>query len=266
MPPQSPDGDRREVLADWMTSPENKWFAPSAVNRVWAHLMGRGLVEPVDDFRDTNPPTNADLLDALAQEFVASSFDVRQLFVTIMTSNAYQRSSRPNHTNLSDEQNYSRALLKRVDAEVLLDAVSDVTGITESFRGVPDGYRAVQLWDSEVEHYFLKLFGRPTRKTACACERGGEPNVSQVLHVLKSPEIHAKLSHEGGRVARLVETVPDDEDLVNQMYLTFFARTPDAEESSNAVHYLKTSSDGRRTAAEDLAWSLMNTLEFIFNH
>jgi hypothetical protein len=266
MPPQSPDGDRREVLADWMTSPENKWFAPSAVNRVWAHLMGRGLVEPVDDFRDTNPPTNADLLDALAQEFVASSFDVRQLFVTIMTSNAYQRSSRPNHTNLSDEQNYSRALLKRVDAEVLLDAVSDVTGITESFRGVPDGYRAVQLWDSEVEHYFLKLFGRPTRKTACACERGGEPNVSQVLHVLNSPEIHAKLSHEGGRVARLVETVPDDEDLVNQMYLTFFARRPDTEESSNAVHYLKTSSDGRRAAAEDLAWSLMNTLEFIFNH
>ena len=266
MPQQSPEGDWRELLADWMTSPENKWFARCAVNRVWAHLMGRGLVEPVDDFRDTNPPTNPELLDALANDFAASGFNVKQLIATITASNAYQRSSRPNETNVSDEQNYSRALLKRIDAEVLLDALSAVTGIDESFRGLPGDYRAIQLWDSEVEHYFLKLFGRPTRKTACKCERNGEPNVSQVLHVLNSSEIHEKISHAGGRIARLVESLPDDEELINEMYLTIFARRPDSEETTNAVNYIKTSPDGRQAAAEDLAWSLINTLEFIFNH
>ena len=266
MPKQSPDGDWREGLANWMTSPGNPWFARCTVNRIWARLMGRGLVEPVDDFRDTNPPTNPELLDALAREFETSGFNVRELIATVMASSVYQRASRPNQTNIRDEQNYSRALLKHIDAEVLLDAVSNVTGIDEFFRGVPGKSRATQLWDSEVDHYFLKLFGRPTRKTACECERNSEPNVSQVLHLLNSPVIHAKLSHAGGRVARLVETLPEDADLIDELYLTFFARRPTAEELSTAAHYLKTSPEGRRRAAEDLAWSLMNTIEFIFNH
>lgn len=266
MPAESQEGDWRDGLADWMTSPENRWFARCTANRIWAHMTGRGLVEPVDDFRDTNPPTNPKLLDALAAEFVSGGFDVQYLIRTIAASRSYQRSSTPNHTNAADEQNYSRALLKRVDAEVLFDAVTDVTGVEEKFRGVPHGQRAVQLWDSEVDHYFLKLFGRPARKTACDCERNSEPSVSQVLHVLNSPEIHRKLSHEGGRVAQLIRSTSDDAEFVKELYLTYFARRPSAVEEEIALKHFRNSTDGRRAAAEDLAWSLMNSLEFVFNH
>ena len=139
MPEQSPEGDWREGLADWMTARDNAWFARNAVNRIWAHLMGRGLVEPVDDFRDTNPPTNPELLDALAEQFIAAGFDVKELIRTIAASDAFQRSSLPNDTNADNEQNYSRAVLKRMDAEVLFDAVTHVTSIDEKFRGVPHG-------------------------------------------------------------------------------------------------------------------------------
>ncbi|MBP90358.1 MAG: hypothetical protein CMJ64_27240 [Planctomycetaceae bacterium] len=266
MPEKSPEGDRREVLADWMTSPDNRWFARNAANRIWAQFMGRGLVEPVDDFRDTNPPSNPELLDALAQYLVEHDFDVKELIRAITASHTYQRSSQPNETNEQDEQNYSRALLKRMDAEVLFDAVSQVTGIDEKFRGVPYGYRAIQLWDSEVDHYFLKLFGRSTRKTVCVCERSDEPTVGQVLHVLNSSEIHAKLAHEAGQVTRLVNANKSDADVVDSLYLTFFARMPNSDEKSTALNYFKTTDSGRRAAAEDLAWSLMNSLEFVFNH
>lgn len=266
MPDESPEGDWREGLADWMTSPDNPWFARCTVNRVWAHMTGRGLVEPVDDFRDTNPPTNPELLDALADEFVNGGFDVKHLIRTIAASQTYQRSSEPNATNRNDEQNYSRAVFRRADAEVLFDAISDATGIPEDFRGVPYGSRAVQLWDSEVDHYFLKLFGRPARKTACQCERNGEPSVSQVLHILNSPEIHRRLSHEGGRIARLVSALKDDHALIEELYLTFYARRPDPSELRIALRYLENNENGRRAATEDLAWSLMNSLEFLFNH
>ena len=147
-----------------MTSPKNPFFARNIVNRAWAHFLGRGIVEPVDDMRLTNPPTNPELLDALAAKFVESGFDVQQLIRTITASRTYQRSAHPNLTNERDEQNYSRALLKRLDAEVLFDAVCQATGVPEKFSGVPAGSRAIQLWDSQVNHYFLKLFGRPVRE------------------------------------------------------------------------------------------------------
>ena len=266
MPEKSPDGDRREVLADWMIAADNPWFARNAANRIWAHFMGRGLVEPIDDFRDTNPPSNPDLLDSLAKHLIEHKYDAKQLIRAITSSYSYQRSTAPNSTNEKDEQNYSRALLKRMDAEVLLDGVNRVTGSDEKFRGVPYGYRAIQLWDSEVDHYFLKLFGRPTRKTTCACERSAEPTVNQVLHLLNSAEIQAKISHEAGSVASMVETYADDTKLVDRLYLTFFARYPNSEERSIGLDYFKSSGRGRRAAAEDLAWSLMNSLEFVFNH
>ena len=266
MPDTSPSGDRRIVLADWMTAPDNPWFAKNAVNRIWAHLLGRGLVEPVDDVRGTNPPTNPELLNALAEHFVKNRYDVKDLMRTIIASQTYQRSSEANETNELDEQNYSRALLKSMDAEVLLDAICQVTGIDEKFSGVAHGYRAIQLWDSEVDHYFLKLFGRPMRKTVCSCERHVEPTVGQILHVLNSPEIHAKLKHAGGCLAKLVDEFSDDEDLVEELYLTFFSRYPTQGEMSAALEYFQTSGGGRRAAAEDLAWSMMNSLEFVFNH
>lgn len=261
--PGSPD--RRPVLADWLTAPDNPYFARNLANRVWAHFLGRGLVEPVDDVRATNPPTNPELLDALAQHLTESRYDLRQLIRTITQSRVYQLSSHPNATNECDEQNYSRAFFKRIDAEVLLDMVCQTTGIPEKFHGVPAGARAIQLWDSKVPHYFLKLFGRPVRVSACECERNHEPSVGQVLHLLNSPEIHAKLTHEGGTVARLVRE-PSDEKLVEELYLTFWSRLPLEQERKAALTYLRKEPAKRRQAAEDLAWGMMNSLEFLFNH
>ncbi len=266
MPEAAPTGERRQALARWLTAPDNPWFARNLANRTWAHFLGRGLVEPVDDVRATNPPSNPELLGALAKALVDSKYDFRQLVRVITASRVYQLSSRPNRTNEGDEQNYSRALFKRVDAEVLLDMVGQTTGVGEKFAGVPAGARAIQLWDSKVPHYFLKLFGRPVRASACECERNHEPGVAQVLHLLNSPEIHAKLRHEGGTVARLVRRHKDDGPLVEELYLTFFSRLPSADEKGAAVEYLRTDPGRRRQAGEDLAWSMLNSLEFIFNH
>jgi hypothetical protein len=265
LPVSSPAGDRRKLLAQWMTSPENPFFAQNLVNRVWAHMMGLGLVEPVDDFRVTNPPSNPELLDALAKRFVESKFDFRELIRTIAASQAYQRSASVNDTNDMDEQNYSRFLFKQLDAEVLLDAVCQTTGVTEKFRFVPKGGRAIQLWDSNAEHYFLKIFGRPVRASACECERVSEPTVSQVLHVLNSPEIQAKLSHRAGRLFVLEQSHAQDASLVEELYLTFYSRLPTETEHFAAVAYLSSQSD-RQQATEDLAWSMLNSLEFLFNH
>jgi hypothetical protein len=266
MPDASPPGDRRRVLAAWLSAPQNPWFARHLSNRLWAHFLGRGLVEPVDDVRATNPPSNPELLDALAEHFVQSKFDLKQMIRAITASRTYQLSSRPNETNAKDEQNFSRALFRRIDAEVLLDMVSQTTGVGERFHGVPPGARAIQLWDSKVPHYFLKVFGRPVRLSACECERNAEPGVAQVLHLLNAPEIHAKLGHEGGTVARLVRAHAQDEPLVDELYLTFFSRHPTAQERGVALKYLGANAGRRREAVEDLAWSLLNTLEFVFNH
>jgi hypothetical protein len=265
-PAALPPGDRRTALAEWLTSPDNPWFARNLANRAWAHFLGRGLVEPVDDVRATNPPTNPELLDALARHLVESKFDFRQLVRTITASRVYQLSSRPNPTNERDEQNYSRSPLKRIDAEVLLDMVCQTTGVPEKFPGVPGGGRAIRLWDSKVPSDFLKLFGRPVRVSACECERNVEPSVAQVLHLLNSPEVEDKLSHEGGTVARLVRQKADDGALVEELYLTFYSRPPTEKERQAALAHLKRDPAKRRQAAEDLAWSLMNSLEFVFNH
>jgi hypothetical protein len=266
MPADTPPGDRRQLLAQWMTSPDNPWFAQNLVNRVWAHYTGRGLVEPVDDVRLTNPPTNPELLQALAEDFEYKAYDLRELIRTITASRTYQLSSHPNATNERDEQNYSRALFKRIDAEVLCDAISQITGIPEKFPGVPAGARAIQLWDNEVPHYFLRTFGRPERATACTCERTVEPNVAQVLHLLNGPELQAKLSHEAGQLAQLSRDGSADDQLVDELYLTIYSRHPAAHERSVAARYLQSHRSGRRAAVEDLAWSLMNTAEFVFNH
>ena len=264
-PEETPEGDRRALFADWLTGPKNQWFARNIANRTWAHFTGRGLVEPVDDVRLTNPPTNPELLDALAEHFVKSGFDLHELIRVITASRTYQLSTEPNEFNKRDEQNYSRALLKRLDAEVRFDMICQITGIPEKFDGVPSGPRAIQLWDSQVKHYFLTLFGRPVRATACECERVDSASVSQVLHVLNSPQIHAKLEDDSGNLAQLVKSQPDLEKLAEELYLLTYSRSPTAEERSTIVAYLQKSPD-RRKAVEDVVWSLMNTVEFLFNH
>jgi hypothetical protein len=270
MPEKNIEGDRRVELAAWLTARENPWFARNLANRVWAQLLGRGLVEPVDDFRATNPPSNPQLLDALATHLADEQFDLRALLKTICASRVYQHSAKTNETNLRDEQNYSRALLKRMDAEVLLDAVCQVTGVSEKFDGAPAGTRAIELWDSQIEHYFLRLFGRPVRQTACECERIVEPSVAQVLHLLNSERVDSKLRHEAGRVAQLVARESDNGKLADELYLTVFARFPTAAERATAVEHLNIAAAGdvaaRREKTEDLLWTMLNSLEFVFNH
>lgn len=263
---KSPAGDRRLALAAWLASPSNPWFARNIANRTWAHFVGRGLVEPVDDVRLTNPPSNPALLDALAQQLIDNRFDLQSLIRVITASRTYQLSSQTNATNRHDEQNYSRALLRPLPAEVLLDAVCQATGVPEKFEGIPRGPRAVQLWDSNVPHEFLKTFGRPSRVTACQCERISEPNVAQVLKVMNSPAIQAKLSHADGTVARWARSSLTENQLVEEAYLTFFSRLPETTERKAATDFLSRSSANRQPALEDLAWSLLNTTEFVFQH
>jgi hypothetical protein len=266
MPDADPKGDRREVLAEWMTAPDNPFFARNLANRTWAWLLGVGLVEPVDDVRATNPPSNPALLDALAKFTVENGYDVKKLIRLITASRAYQTSSTPNATNEKDDRNFSRALFKRPDAEVLLDMIGQATGVPDRFQGSPGVTRAVQLWDSKARSDFLKLFGRPNRVSACECERTREPSVAQVLNLLNSPEIQGKLSHEAGTVARLVRDQANDAKLVDELYLIFFSRFPTAAEKDFAVAHLRKNATKRREATEDLAWALLNSTEFLFNH
>ena len=265
MPTANPVNDRRDELANWLTTPENPWFASNIANRTWAHLMGRGIIEPVDDVRLTNPPTNPELLEGLTKAFVGAEFDFRKLLKLIIQTDAYQRSSAVNETNERDEQNYSRFLFKQLEAEVMLDAICQTTGVAEKFQGVPVGSRAIDLWDSSVPHYFLETFGRPVRATACECERISEPTVSQVLHILNSPGIENKLSHEAGTIRQIASDYEDNEIAIQRLYLTFFNRYGDKQEIATAVQYV-THGSNRRQSLEDIAWSMLNSLEFLFNH
>jgi hypothetical protein len=266
MPSANVVGDRRIGLADWMTKPDNPFFARNLSNRVWAWLLGRGLVDPVDDVRATNPPSNPELLDALAKFSVVNKYDVRKLILLITSSRIYQTSTVPNNTNEKDERNFSRAYFKRPDAEVLLDMACQALGVPEKFQGSPGISRAVQLWDSKARSEFLRLFGRPNRVTACECERTREPSVSQVLNLLNSSDIQAKLTHEGGTIARLIREQKDDGRLVEELYLIFYARFPTKDETEVGVKHLQKYVANRRAAAEDLAWALLNSTEFLFNH
>ena len=265
-PTPKSETDSRAALGDWLASATNPYFARNLANRYWAHFLGRGLVEPVDDVRDTNPPSNPELLDTLAKLLANNGFDAKAFIRAVTATETYQRASKPNATNAGDEQNYSRARLRRVDAEVLLDMVCQVTGVPEKFTAIPAGGRAIQLWDSKASHYFLGAFGRPVRATTCSCERNAEPGVGQVLHLLNAPSLHAKLTHQAGAIARLTHQITGDDALVEELFLAFYSRMPSAEERASAVAYLAKDPAHRRDAAEDLAWTFLNTMEFLFNH
>ena len=258
--------DPRADLAAWLIDDANPWFARNLANRTWAHFFGRGLVEPVDDVRQTNPSSNSALLEELADYLKSHDYDAKELIRLITVSNAYQRATQTNVTNETDTQNASRAQLRPIAAEVLLDAISQTTGIPSRFDGAANGTRAIELWDSKQQHPFLRLFGRPERKTACECERASEPSVSQVLHIMNSPEIYARLNHQGGIVSKLVREIPENSMLAEELYLTFLNRYPKDSERQVINKYFAVDADSRRDAAVDLAWSLMNTLEFAFNH
>jgi hypothetical protein len=258
--------DPRVHFADWMTDPNNPFFARALVNRYWKHFMGRGLVEPEDDLRVTNPPSNPELLDALAKHFVDSGYDMKSLIRVIVQSKSYQLDSDAIDENLGDRRSYSRFYPKRLQAEVLLDAIDHVTQSPTRFAGMPPGTRAVALPDTGFASYFLTVFGRPASTTACECERSQEANLSQSLHLLNSQEIQDKLSHDAGRAARLAaDNGRTDQQKIQQLYRIVFSRDPVDEELKSTLAYVA-GKENRREAYEDVVWSLINSKEFLFNH
>ncbi|MDP6445238.1 MAG: DUF1553 domain-containing protein, partial [Pirellulaceae bacterium] len=262
----SPDVDRRVLLAEWITRADNPFFARMGANRLWAHYFGRGLYEPVDDLRDTNPAANGPLLDALAAHLVEVKFDLKAFSRTLLNSRVYQLQPTPNESNALDEQNFSRAAWKPLPAEVLLDAISQTTEIAEQFNGWPEGYRAVQVWDSRMPSHFFRVFGKPQRVSVCACERTTEPSIAQALHLMNSPESVRKIRHRRGRAARLAGSEMSPAQVIEELYLAALARTPnDAELQLMMEAYRRPGAD-RRSATEDVLWALLNSKEFIYNH
>jgi hypothetical protein len=261
--------DPRRALAKWMTSPDNPFFARTMANRMWGHFLGRGIVHPIDDSRSTNPPSNPALLDALAREFVESGYDVRHLMRVITGSAAYGLSSKSTPFNRDDIQSFARFELRRLSAEVLLDSISQVLEVPTVFAGGPGkfplGTRAIDLPDENVPISFLDVFGRPSRTSACECERSDDPALAQALELVNSKEIQRKLTAADGYVSRLSANDLSHADNVREVFLKVFAREPRSEESQTAIEFLESEPD-RAEAYRTLLWSLLATNEFIFNH
>jgi hypothetical protein len=271
------DDDPRLALAEWMTSKENRFFPRSLVNRYWKHFFSRGLVDPEDDMRETNPPTNPELLDALAEHFVKSGFNLKDLVQTICSSQVYQLSSLPNQFNKVDRHNFSRYFPKRLTAEVLFDSVNDMTKSEGKFDGLPGGTRAIQLPDNSFNNssYFLQVFGRPDSSTSCECERSQDASLAQSLHLLNAKDIQEKLASDKGRAAELAASTKSDEENIRELYYLAYARVPDGKEMGIATAHLQKLTKGKtekelttakRQAYEDIIWALINTKEFLFNH
>ncbi len=278
-PDIGPDEDPRLRLADWMGRADNPFFAKALVNRYWKHFFKRGLIEPEDDIRDSNPPTNPELLAALERHFIDSGFDLKELVRVIAQSNAYQLSAIPNEHNIVDQQNYSRFYPKRMQAETMLDSIDDLTLNRTSFANLPVGTRAIALPDNSYNKAspFLRVFGRPDSASVCECERVQTASLSQSLHLMNASDIRQKLSTGSGRAAQLAKNKKPDEENVKELYRAAFSREPKPHELKTATEFLaapRTDAAGKPIAEakarqqkyEDLIWALVNTKEFLFNH
>jgi Protein of unknown function (DUF1553)/Protein of unknown function (DUF1549) len=262
--------DPRQKLAEWMTDPKNPFFAKAVANRYWAHFFGRGIVDPIDDMRVTNPPSNPELLDSLAKTLVDNKFSLKALVKTIAKSRTYQLSALPNEFNKHDKQAFARYYPKRLTAEVLLDAVCQVTDSPTQFGGLPQDRfapkRAIMLPDESFNSYFLDVFGRPQRISACECERVSEANLAQALHLLNSDEIQQKLSRQNGRadaLANAKDTRPDAEK-VEELFMWSFGRKPTSDDLSAALAHIEKHKANKKAAYENILWALVNTKEFVF--
>jgi hypothetical protein len=271
--PKLADSDPLETLAAWIGQSENRLFAQSQVNRIWFHLLGRGIVEPIDDFRATNPPANAVLLDALAEDFARQRCDLRHTVRTIMNSAVYQLSSEANETNASDEANFSRAEVRRVAAEPLLDAISQALDAPVRFNGYPLGTRAGQLpgvlavrsrdQPPSDGDQFLKFFGKPPRLMACECERGEEATLTQAFQLVSGPALQELLTRPDNRLGKLASSGQPREEMLKELYWATLSRPPSAAEQTRLADYIAKATD-RRRALEDIAWGLLNAKEFLF--
>jgi hypothetical protein len=275
----APDDDPRLALVDWMSKKDNPFFAKSLVNRYWKHFFKRGLVEPEDDLRDTNPPTNPELFDALAKHFTDSGYDLKDLVRTIVRSYAYQLSAMPNEYNAVDVQAYSHFYPKRMTAEVLLDSIDMVTESKSDFADLPPGTRAIALPDNSYNRAspFLKVFGRPEGASVCECERVQSASLAQSLHLMNAADVKAKLTANNGRADLLSKASVPEPKRIREIYLAAFSREPTAEEVRISETYVakpRTDAQGKpldsqrskRTGYEDLLWAILNTKEFLYNH
>jgi len=266
VPAIGPRTDRREVLADWLASTKNPFFARATVNRIWYHVMGKGVVDPVDDFRDSNPSANDELLDALAKDFAANKYSTKHLVRMIMRSRAYQLSAEANDLNKEDTKYFSHAVTKLLPAEPLLDAICQATGVPEKFPGLPAGTRAVQLPDGDNNHPFLKVFGQPARELACECERESDSNLAQALQLINGPTVNDRLANANNRIGKLLAKKASDSEMIDELYLSTLSRAPTREDVETVTDYLKKNAADRRRAWEDIHWALINSKEFLFRH
>jgi hypothetical protein len=257
------DADPRVALADWITAPGNDYFEMVAANRIWAELMGRPLVDPVDDLRVTNPPSNEPLLRALGRYFREVKFDQKKLIRAIALSHVYSLSSIPSERNVKDTRYHSRHYRTRMSAEEVLDAASDITGIREDFQGMPRGSRAMQLWTTRINSTTLDTFGRPDPNQDPPCERIEEPTVTQALHLMMSPQVYTKVASDGSLAAKLGASKASPAEITEQLYLTVYSRYPSEKEKAYVSGMIEKAAN-KRAVMEDLLWSLFNTPEFLF--
>jgi hypothetical protein len=263
-----PDDDRREKLADWLTDPSNKFFAPSVANRVWFHLMGKGIVDPVDDFRDTNPPSSPELLDALAKEFANGGYKLKPLIRVILNSRTYQLAAElppQSPQAASPDRYFVAAQVRMLTAEQILDAVSSATGVPEKFKGYPAGTRAIALPEGGINHPFLMAFSKPVRDVICECAREDDPALPQVLHLLNNANVLAKVKADDGRVATLLKANKDDAAAIEQIYLATLSRRPTAHEKELVAKHLA-GVKNRAAGLQDVQHALMNLNEFLLRH
>ncbi|NWK55931.1 DUF1549 domain-containing protein [Verrucomicrobiaceae bacterium N1E253] len=258
---------RREVVASWLTAPENPWFARNISNIVWAHFFGVGIVDPVDDVRVSNPPSNPALLDALAKHLVDSNFNIKSLVRDICNSRTYQLSSRTNATNVSDTRNFSHAQVRRLRSEILLDVISQITQTPNKFKGLPRGARAVQIADGNTSTYFLKTFGRSTRETVASTEVKMDPSLSQSLHLLNGDTTHKRIQ-QGKVIRSMRQQKKSPQEIIDHLYLTCLSRPPTSGESQTLMLHLNELKEEKAIieTLEDIFWALLNSKEFIFNH
>ncbi len=257
--------DKREALAEWLTSAENPMFAKAGVNRIWSYFMGLGIIDPVDDIRSSNPPSNPELLDALTKDFVENGFDIKHIMKTITRSRTYQQSIKTNEWNKEDTINFSHAIARRLTAEQLLDAIGVATGSQPKFQGVPKNLRAVQLPDSKVkDDGFLKLFGRPERESSCECERTTEVSLAHAMNLINGPTVAEAIIDPNGRIAKLLKENTEDRVIVEELYLATFARFPLENEYKIAVGHLA-GAESKEEGVQDLMWALINSPAFLFN-
>jgi WD40 repeat protein len=275
MSPKPPDGpqleipkgsDPRTTLVDWMIRPENPFFAKAIVNRIWGEIFGIGIVDPVDDFRASNPPSNGPLLDWLARDFISHGYDLKHLMRRILHSRTYQTSSLPNKTNAADHRNFSRSIRRRLSAEVIADAVDQLIGLPEDYQGLPENSRAMHVWNTAMPSTFLDTFGRPDASAECPCERDPAPTIIQTLHLANSSRLIDRIARKGSRATTLIESDDKTEQIINDIYLAAYSRFPTNKELKTASEAFAQDGANRRTATEDIVWALINSAEFVLNH